>query len=247
MPKPMVEVSSTTASQRRYGRLQGVLEHVTSSEIRSRLEADRKVCVASFVTDPGKTCLKQSCERGENYEELLLDVSTCIEKEQFDDLPNRLVRLVETAMCDRHFKAALGDVKGGSRMERLRYFIRDLPQASDTDRCLFFRWTEALAGLVTTSLAVMNARRDQRITKTTQTHAFLASSGLTSSLMPKLVPYKPKVVGDSELAQDPKEAMIKPLSPTDMGEGFIYTFWNKGIFGMFKIGRTNYLKRRMLE
>jgi len=65
--------------------------------------------------------------------------------------------------------------------------------------------------------------------------------------MPKFVSYKPKVVGDSELAQDPKEAMIKPLSPTDMGEGFIYTFWNQGIFGMFKIGRTNYLKRRMLE
>ncbi|KAF2629003.1 hypothetical protein BU25DRAFT_324402, partial [Macroventuria anomochaeta] len=240
-------IADTPRPNSRYKGLQAVLEHITPSEIHARLNDDPKLCVASYVRVPNERCICKVQKQLTSDHKILNTVSSCIEKGDYATLPEYLEQLAEVVLCGNHRKVALLQPKAKSRIAKLRDFIFNLPQASKADLSTFRAWTMALANRGLPLPVDCSAREDSPSVVPPKTNTTAAFSGNTTSNLPGFLPYKPTRMSDLAIAKAVKKMIAKPLTATDMKDGFIYIFWDKGTFGMVKIGRTNDLERRLKE
>lgn len=245
------EIESATASspnsKSQHKGLNAVLEHIMPSEMHTRFKNDPELCVASWVTKPNVRCTNKIKRQPVGGHTVLDAVSGCIQKGDFATLPEDLEKLAKILLCGRHQKVALKQPKAKARINALRDFILDLPQASEEDTSTFRAWTMALASLSPPSPTRRSARELSPFEIPLEKNITMALNTKTTSHLPGFLPYKSSRVSDVDIVKNLKKLIAKPLTPTDLKSGFIYIFWDQGTFGMVKIGRTSDLKRRLKE
>jgi predicted GIY-YIG superfamily endonuclease len=246
-PKTSSVIATSPHFKSRYKGLQAALEHIMPSEVHARLIDNPKLCVASCVTNPNKRCGWGTRRQPTNDHKLSKTVSCCIERDDYATLPEYLEQLVKALLCSTHQNVALYQPKAKSRIDELRDFILNLPQASEEDLSTFREWTMALANCSLPTPVYCSAREKPPTAVAPKTNTTAASCSKITSDLPGFLPYKPTRMNDLAISKALKDMIAKPLSKVDMKDGFIYIFWDQGSFGMVKIGRTNNLERRLKE
>ncbi len=222
------------------------LEHILPSQLYERLQAESNRCVASEVQWPDKRCARPAHGLSKDLDKIL----GCIwQTEDRNYAFEQLKILIKGVTCGTHKNVAF------KRIKKLEISISDPAKLSKDTLLEFLAWWTIITRLGSeeskADVASDDQHLDSNLGKTTSSNEPSPELGKATPVASIPVapsdgfrPYSEKPYKNPSLSAALTEIIYRPTNETS---GYIYIFWEKGVYGAMKIGRTANLDRRLKE
>jgi hypothetical protein len=231
------------------------LEHIVPMTIQTRVKDKQGTCVASKVGKPSERCSFKGPSA--KIDEISCQISRCNFRTDHVEFIELIEGLVRATMCGKHCTVAFFP----KRQAKLKGWVSEFSHLSDKDRLGFQAWVTAIStyklssNVHTPSTTMQEKHDDFPISKTATTCSEAAVSRVLKNKIAKFpmpppsnspfVDFQAKWMRKLSVSNALHDVIIKPLKRTDEKDGFIYMFWEEGLFGKVKVGRTDDLTRRL--
>ncbi|CAN9306509.1 unnamed protein product [Alternaria alternata] len=232
-----------------------LLEQILPHDLHARIASQPRSCVASLITDTSRRCTDSKGSL-EDISGIVEKLAQCKSKENYYAILNHIEDLVDSVMCNRHWRTVLKQLKAGSRMAQLRSRVENMTHMADVDRSAFTRWIDAVCDLgtpedhisepqpiATNTKSVVQSKPTVRPTVRSAGNKTAVRFSLSSGFLR----YEPQKTENLSVFDALYEQATSPLTPRAFTPGFIYLYWDKAFFGKIKIGYTRDLAARLKQ
>lgn len=232
-----------------------LLEEIIPRDLQGRLDKGPLQCVASLITRPKERCTSMAKAPWNFDEGHLKSLSQYIDR---TPLIEAVADFIQTLLCGTHRNSA------NKRLEKLQRLVLSSANLVDDKLPCLPNSEDATSSREPCHAALQEGNKGSGAKGTPQAEngsstaranrVATATFKLTRPVLPSTTsyslefrPYQPKKWQSVSTQDALRRIVTKPLTPSDLKEGFIYVFWDVKHFGMVKIGRTKNLQQRLRE
>ncbi|UPX21059.1 uncharacterized protein EKO05_0011265 [Ascochyta rabiei] len=233
--------------------LKFALDCIIIFDVHTRIGENRRRCVASNVKNKSRCGHKTIQISSSGVSENIEAISKYIARFDYVSVATHIRKLLAQVVCTQHRNLAESstNIKWNRWNRPSMHVLLDLTYAlqrvSADNLQTLHEWLRVITKCDLPLLAPASSTSKASTVSFTTNHTKPKVSTATPNFSSKFKSFQAEPSSDLKIAKALRSKIEKPLKKSDKEDGFMYIFWDKKIFGMVKVGRTNDLERRLKE